>query len=101
MPTSTLTSKGQTTIPLEVRRKLGLKAGDKMDFVIGEDGIVTLRPATADVTNLKGLLKRPGQKPTDPQMLFLRMVEHHGGCAGWCDSVEAATELMERWRARG
>ena len=62
MPTSSLTSKGQTTIPLEVRRKLGLKPGDKIDFVIGEDGLVILRPATSDVTELKGLLKRSGQK---------------------------------------
>jgi AbrB family looped-hinge helix DNA binding protein len=62
MPTSSLTSKGQTTIPLEVRRKLGLKPGDKIDFVIGEDGLVILRPATNSVTALRGLLKRPGQK---------------------------------------
>ena len=62
MPTSSLTSKGQTTIPVEVRRKLGLRPGDKIDFVIGDDGLVTLRPATSDVTELKGLLKRPGQK---------------------------------------
>jgi len=62
MPISSLTSKGQTTIPLEVRRKLGLRPGDKIDFVIGDDGIVILRPATSDVIELKGLLKRAGRK---------------------------------------
>ena len=62
MPTSSLTSKGQTTIPLEVRRKLGLKPGDKIDFVIEDNGRVSLRPATSDVAELKGLLKRSGQR---------------------------------------
>jgi AbrB family looped-hinge helix DNA binding protein len=37
MPTSTLTSKRQTTIPLEVRRHLHLHPGDKLDFVLCED----------------------------------------------------------------
>jgi AbrB family looped-hinge helix DNA binding protein len=63
MPTSSLTAKGQTTIPIEVRRRLGLRPGDRIDFVIRDDGLVVLRPATADVTELKGLLGRAGQKP--------------------------------------
>jgi antitoxin PrlF len=33
MATSTLTSKGQITLPQVVRRTLGLEAGDKVDFV--------------------------------------------------------------------
>jgi AbrB family looped-hinge helix DNA binding protein len=33
MPTSTLTSKGQITLPQAVRTALGLEAGDKLDFV--------------------------------------------------------------------
>ena len=44
--TSKLTSKYQTTIPLAVRRKLGLKAGDAVVFEI-EDDVVTVRRATA------------------------------------------------------
>lgn len=62
MATATLTSKGQTTIPKEIREKLGLHPGDKIDFVMGEDGIVTLRPITIDVRELCGFLKRPGQR---------------------------------------
>jgi AbrB family looped-hinge helix DNA binding protein len=45
MPTVTrLTSKHQTTIPLEVRRVLGLQAGDQVEFSV-EGGTVTLRKA--------------------------------------------------------
>lgn len=54
-----LTSKGQTTIPKDVREHLGLKAGDRIEFVLTEDKSVTLRPATRPVTDLKGILPRP------------------------------------------
>lgn len=62
MATATMTSKGQTTIPKEIREKLGLHPGDKIDFVMGEDGIVSLRPITIDVRDLCGFLKKPGQR---------------------------------------
>lgn len=45
-------------------------------------------------------VKRPGQKPTEPQMLFLRMVQANGGCAGWCDSVEACEGVIRAWAQR-
>lgn len=45
---ATITSKGQVTIPLKVRQRLGLQQGDSVEFVI-EDGVTILRPAlTAD-----------------------------------------------------
>src|SRR5688572_15485594 len=53
MPSSTLTSKGQTTIPKEVRDHLKLQSGDQIDFVIQENGTVLLRPATIHVRELK------------------------------------------------
>jgi antitoxin PrlF len=40
---STLTSKGQVTIPAEVRRYLGVAQGDKLSFVIDDTGTVGLR----------------------------------------------------------
>lgn len=58
MPTSTLTSKGQTTIPKKIRDELGLKPGDKLEFYLEEEGRVVLRPATRDVRELKGILQR-------------------------------------------
>ena len=58
MPSSTLTSKGQTTIPKEVRDHLKLQSGDQIDFLIRPDGTVVLRPAKLDVRELKGILHR-------------------------------------------
>jgi len=42
--TSTISSKGQITVPLEVRQRLGVKNGDRVEFVF-EDGLTVLRPA--------------------------------------------------------
>jgi antitoxin PrlF len=43
---ATMTSKGQVTIPQEVRQRLGLRQGDRIEFVI-EGGRTILRPARA------------------------------------------------------
>ena len=61
MPSSTLTSKGQITIPKEVRDALGIQAGDRVAFVVRDD-VVELRPETVDLRNLYGVLKRRGQR---------------------------------------
>lgn len=41
---STISSKGQVTVPLEIRHRLGLKEGDRVEFVV-EDNRTTIRPA--------------------------------------------------------
>ena len=61
MPTATLTSKGQVTIPRQVRDTLHLEEGDKLEFLIEEDGSVKLRRLTGSVRDLYGLLERPGR----------------------------------------
>jgi AbrB family looped-hinge helix DNA binding protein len=43
-PSSTVSSKGQVTVPIEVRHRLGLKQGDRVEFVF-EEGRTVLRPA--------------------------------------------------------
>lgn len=63
MPTSTLTSKGQTTIPKQIRDFLQLKTGDRLEFIIEGEGQVLLRPATSELSELDGLLARPERKP--------------------------------------
>lgn len=63
MPTATLTSKGQTTIPKEIREYLKLHPGDQIDFIVQNDGTVFLAPAVTDARELKGILHRPGMKP--------------------------------------
>jgi AbrB family looped-hinge helix DNA binding protein len=59
-----LTSKGQTTIPKDVRQHLGLEPGDRIEFVLTEDKTVLLRPATRAVTDLKGFLPKPPKAVT-------------------------------------
>ena len=59
MPSSTLTSKGQITVPKEIRDKLKLKTGQQLDFQIGDDGRVVLHPRNRDVRRLKGFFKAP------------------------------------------
>jgi len=61
MSTSTLTSKGQTTIPKDVRERLNLQPGDRLEFVIDKDGRVVVLPASVDASELAGMLKRPAK----------------------------------------
>ncbi len=63
MPSATLTTKGQITLPKAIRDLLRLDAGDRVDFIVKDDGTVVLRPATVDVRDLKGFLHRKGIKP--------------------------------------
>lgn len=41
---STISSKGQVTVPLEIRKRLGLKEGDRVEFVVEGDRTL-IRPA--------------------------------------------------------
>jgi len=63
MPTATLTSKGQMVIPKPIRDLLGIRPGDRLDFVVSENRHVELRTSANDVRELKGLLHRRGRKP--------------------------------------
>lgn len=57
MPTATVTSKGQITIPKAVRDELGLTEGDRVAFRVLEDGCVVVEPETVELLDLKGALK--------------------------------------------
>jgi antitoxin PrlF len=57
-----LSSKGQLTLPIEVRRALHLHAGDKLDVVLNEDNRVELIPLSRSLRDLKGMLPKP-KKP--------------------------------------
>ena len=57
-----MTSKGQITLPKEIRLKLGLKQGDRVRFIVEDDGRVRLLPAKRDVSELMGILPRPKRK---------------------------------------
>ena len=61
MSKSTVTSKGQVTIPKAAREALGLRPGDQVCFLVREDNVVELRPATVDLNDLFGILKHKGR----------------------------------------
>ncbi len=65
MTTATVTSKGQVTIPVEVRQRMGLGTGDRIEFVELDTGGFAIKPAIDDVRSLKGLLRKP-DKPGKP-----------------------------------
>jgi len=56
MPSAKVTSKGQITIPKEIRSALGLDAGDRVAFRLRDDGIVEMLPETVDLLSLYGTL---------------------------------------------
>lgn len=58
---TTMTTKGQVTVPQEIRDRLGLKSGDQMVFTMLSDGTVVMRPKTRRLADLAGSLTRPGQ----------------------------------------
>lgn len=60
MPTATMTSKGQITIPAETRKRLRLVPGSKVDFVQNETGETVLRTKTGDIRELRGFFKYDG-----------------------------------------
>ena len=66
---STLTSKGQTTIPKSIRDSLGLKVGDRMTFTLMPDGVVLMRVKNKHVADLAGRLHKKGRKPVPVEQL--------------------------------
>src|SRR5205809_6134241 len=56
---STISSKGQVTVPQEIRKRIGLSAGDRVEFVI-ENGQTLIRPVRSEINHFekyKGVLK--------------------------------------------
>ncbi len=68
MPTATLTAKGQITIPLTLRKALGLYAGDRIEFFETGAGQFSIVAVTLPVQALKGMIRRPAQPVTVEEM---------------------------------
>lgn len=58
---TTMSMRGQVTIPRDVRERLGLQAGDKIAWSLLSNGTVVVRPKTRRLVDLVGMLTRPGQ----------------------------------------
>jgi len=62
MAVATMTKKGQVTIPKPIRDSLGLHSGDKLEFIIDENGRVLFTPVNRRVDDVFGRLHRSGRK---------------------------------------
>lgn len=56
MSEATVTSKGQVTIPADIRKALGLSAGERVVFTRLDDGTTIMRAKTRSILELKGML---------------------------------------------
>ena len=63
MATATITSKGQITIPAQVRAALGVDSGDRVEFVEVGKGEFNIVAASRSVKELKGMLRANRSKP--------------------------------------
>lgn len=80
MSTATITSKGQITIPADVRRALDVEAGDRVEFVQVEAGRFELVVATRSIRELKGRFGSPGRVVSIEEMNAV--IEDKGASAG-------------------
>jgi len=76
MLTSTVTSKGQTTIPVEIRKLLNIKSGDKITFSIDDNGRIMLRAKNLPISALKGIIKSPSGKVPTAEEIDEAVSEH-------------------------
>ena len=80
MPTATLTSKGQITIPADVRRLLNVQTGDRVEFVQIEPGRFEIVAATRSVRELKGMFGKATRTVSIEEMN--RTIAERGAAAG-------------------
>ena len=64
---ATLTSKGQITLPKEIRDRLQLDVGATLDFQLQPDNSIVVRAVKPDARRIRGLLKSPHAKPLSVQ----------------------------------
>jgi AbrB family looped-hinge helix DNA binding protein len=60
----TVTSKGHITLPVAVRKRLGLEPGTKVNVVVRDDGRIELTPVKKSITCLKGIVAKPDRPVT-------------------------------------
>jgi len=60
MPTATMTSKGQVTIPKAIRDAFRIKPGDRIEFFIDDEGKLVVWPITQDIASIKNIVDYSG-----------------------------------------
>ena len=96
MPTATMTSKGQITIPIELRKAMGLDAGDKIDFVEIEKGQFRMIPRTASIRDLEGCIPRLDHIVTIEEM---NQAIHDGAAESYLKSLKNSYSADTRGEA--
>ncbi len=61
---ATLTAKGQVTIPRQVRERLRLRSGHKVEFTVESENRAVLRPSATRLSDLAGIFSRPKRRVT-------------------------------------
>lgn len=76
---ASITSKWQLVLPKAIRERLGVRPGDKLDFVIQENGQVVVQPANLPVAALKGIVPhRGGSVPLEAMNTAIRRRAREG-----------------------
>ncbi len=73
---TTLTSKGQITLPKEIRDRLGLDSGSILDFQLLPDNTITARAVKPDARRIRGLLKSPHPEPLTVEQMDEGVARH-------------------------
>ena len=76
MAAATVTSKGQVTIPREIREFLGVNEGSRLEFTLERDGTVRMRKLGQSLLRLAGRLKRPDVKAASIEEMRLSIADH-------------------------
>ena len=77
-----ITTKGQTTIPADIRTRLGVGPGDRIEYVPQPDGQIVLRKAPHPLESLRGIIKTDRPYSTEEIVAMVREMRDR---TGWLD----------------
>ena len=77
MAASTVTSKGQITLPKQIREHLHVVPGDRIDFVVKDNGQVVVRPARSRLKQLRGMLRDRNRKSVSVDQMDAAIAREH------------------------
>ena len=77
MASSTITRRGQITLPKQIRKHLSVSAGDRIDFVVEDNGRIIVRPARSRLRELRGMLRERNRKPLGVASMDAAIAREH------------------------
>ncbi len=77
MPASIITRKGQITLPKKICDHLQVAPGDRIDFVVEDNGLVVVRPARSRIRCLRGMLRDRKRKPASLEQMDAAVAREH------------------------